>query len=133
MFGWGQLGQEKMLRLVGNGGSASAPKPPYRLTSGGCGMVGPTQLYQAECRLSALEVEPGSLMAFTVLPSSGTPSPLSPAYILKASPHWRMLFMHCVVFAFCLAPANTGNSNPARIAMMAITTSNSIRVNARRR
>src|SRR5437764_926191 len=48
-------------------------------------------------------------------------------------PIWRLLLRHWVCFAFALARASAGRSNPARIAMMAITTSNSMRVNAPRR
>src|SRR6266487_2523092 len=39
--------------------------------------------------------------------------------------------MQFVAWAFCLARASAGNSIAAKMAMMAITTSNSIRVNAR--
>src|SRR5882757_1264179 len=39
-----------------------------------------------------------------------------------------MLFMHEVCLAFALARARAGKSNDARIAMMAMTTSSSIRV-----
>src|SRR6266511_1651237 len=41
--------------------------------------------------------------------------------------------MHLMAIAFCLARPSAGNSKLARIAMMAITTSNSMRVNAARR
>jgi hypothetical protein len=37
--------------------------------------------------------------------------------------------MHCVNRALALALLKAGRSSPARIAMMAITTSNSIKVN----
>ena len=42
-----------------------------------------------------------------------------------------MLPRHCVCLAFPFALARAGSNKPARIAMMAITTSNSMRVNAR--
>src|ERR1035438_4872734 len=41
--------------------------------------------------------------------------------------------MHLMALAFSFARASAGNSRLARMAMMAITTSNSIRVNPRRR
>src|SRR5579862_9128110 len=47
----------------------------------------------------------------------------------KQRPHWCKLEMHCARCALCLAFANAGKSIAARIAMIAITTSNSIRVN----
>src|SRR5579864_3736886 len=43
-----------------------------------------------------------------------------------------LLLMHLAVFARSFALASAGNSIAARIAMMAMTTSNSINVNARR-
>src|SRR6266542_3010524 len=43
---------------------------------------------------------------------------------------WRVLFMQAMPVAFVLALASAGKSKLARIAMMAITTSSSIRVNA---
>src|SRR3954470_16320186 len=42
--------------------------------------------------------------------------------------HWRMLFLHAVRLAFSLADASTGSNNAARMAMIAMTTSNSISV-----
>ena len=42
-----------------------------------------------------------------------------------------MLLVHLATLACSLALANAGKSNPAKIAMMAMTTSNSIRVNPR--
>ena len=47
-----------------------------------------------------------------------------------AKPTCFRLFMHCVRLARSLALASAGNSMAARIAMMAMTTSSSIRVNA---
>src|SRR5579884_2381426 len=41
-----------------------------------------------------------------------------------------LLLMQLVAQAFCLALASAGNSRPARMAMMAITTNNSIKVKA---
>src|SRR6185369_8870860 len=46
---------------------------------------------------------------------------------------WRVLFMHEMPVALALALDRVGKSIPARIAMMAMTTSNSIKVNAPRR
>ena len=48
-----------------------------------------------------------------------------------ASPIWRMLLAHCVCRADSRACAKTGSRIPARIAMIAITTSSSISVNPR--
>src|SRR5690348_6214758 len=45
---------------------------------------------------------------------------------------WRMLLLQAVRLPRSLAPAKTGSNMEARIAMMAITTSSSIRVNARK-
>jgi hypothetical protein len=43
----------------------------------------------------------------------------------------RVLFMHVVRSAFCFALAKAGSSMAARMAIIAITTSSSIKVNAR--
>src|SRR5205807_1662373 len=59
-------------------------------------------------------------------------SPLSLPYMRADSMICRSLFMHCVALAFCLAAASAGNSIAARMAMMAMTTSNSMRVKAGR-
>ena len=53
---------------------------------------------------------------------------LSSTYRTYASPICFILFKHFIAMAFCLALANTGRSKPAKIAMIAITTSNSIKV-----
>src|ERR1044071_6189835 len=45
---------------------------------------------------------------------------------------WRLLFMQEIDSALILALVSAGNSSAARIAMMAITTSNSIKVNPAR-
>src|SRR5271170_1905430 len=42
---------------------------------------------------------------------------------------WLRLFMHWMPWVCCLAFDNAGNSMAARIAMIAMTTSNSMRVN----
>src|SRR5438552_1908455 len=52
--------------------------------------------------------------------------------MIRATPHCFMLLWHRALSALVLALASAGNSNPARIAMMATTTSNSISVNAGR-
>src|SRR5579859_2009281 len=49
-------------------------------------------------------------------------------YIKTPSAIWRVLLAHIVCLAFSRAWAKTGNRIAARIAMMAITTSNSISV-----
>jgi hypothetical protein len=51
---------------------------------------------------------------------------------MKPLPNWFMLLKQEVCRAFSLAAAKTGNKIAARIAMIAITTSSSIRVKARR-
>src|SRR5207249_1161334 len=55
---------------------------------------------------------------------------LSCPYICKAKPTWRMLLMQAIRLPFSLALDRTGKSIAARIAMIAITTSNSISVKA---
>src|SRR5207249_10439569 len=52
--------------------------------------------------------------------------------MIRATPHCFMLLWHRALSALVLALASAGNSIPARIAMMATTTSNSISVNAGR-
>ena len=44
---------------------------------------------------------------------------------------WCMLLLHAARLPFSFADASAGSSSAARIAMMAITTSNSIKVKAR--
>src|SRR6266567_9527157 len=53
---------------------------------------------------------------------------LSPAYMWKPSPICRLLLQQAMALALSLALANAGRSIAARMAMMAITTSNSINV-----
>ena len=48
--------------------------------------------------------------------------------MVKARPCWRSLLRHCARMACCLALARAGRSMAARMAMMAMTTSNSMRV-----
>jgi len=50
-----------------------------------------------------------------------------------ASPHCFMFDMHWMPFALSLALLNAGRSSAAKMAMMAMTTSNSISVDARLR
>src|SRR5262249_42307358 len=57
-------------------------------------------------------------------------SVLSDNNILNATPSWRVLEMHAPRRAESLARASAGNSMAARMAMMAMTTSSSISVNA---
>src|ERR1035441_9785112 len=66
-----------------------------------------------------------------VEPDSGKSSLLSSANILMPRPIWCRLELQLMVHARCLALLNAGSSSAARMAMMAITTSNSINVNAR--
>src|ERR1700722_15271720 len=54
----------------------------------------------------------------------------SPAYISNANPIWRRSLLHWMTFARSFALARTGSSSAARIAMMAMTTNNSINVKA---
>src|ERR1043166_9255069 len=59
-------------------------------------------------------------------------SVLSMAYMCMARASCLLLFRQAVRLAFSFALARAGRSRPARIAMMAITTRSSIRVNAGR-
>src|SRR5690242_15990720 len=61
----------------------------------------------------------------------GNQSLLSPAYIAQAREDCRSWETHWVRFARSLASAKAGSSKAARMAMMAITTSNSMSVKAR--
>ena len=60
----------------------------------------------------------------------GKESRFSPQYITIPSPICRVLLRQAVERAFCLARFNAGSIIAARIAMMAITTNNSMSVNA---
>src|SRR5262245_16219467 len=62
------------------------------------------------------------------VPSGGRKSLLSAAYRCVASPHCLRLFRQATEWAFAFAFAKAGSSIAARIAMMAMTTSSSIRV-----
>jgi hypothetical protein len=55
---------------------------------------------------------------------------LSPAYMSQPKVNCLNWFMHDIDRAFSLALLNAGNSNAARMAMTAITTSSSIKVKA---
>jgi len=55
---------------------------------------------------------------------------LSALYMSSAKVNCFSLFMHCVRFALFLARLKVGNNIAAKIAMIAITTNNSIKVNA---
>ena len=57
-------------------------------------------------------------------------SSLSPEYITQARPSCLLLFMQEMAWALSLALLRAGRSRAARIAMMAITTSSSMRVKA---
>src|SRR6516225_9455069 len=61
---------------------------------------------------------------------NGVASLLSPQYIMKPKVNCLTLFRHWLWFARFLAEDNAGSSMAARMAMMAITTNNSINVKA---
>src|SRR6478609_2552091 len=61
--------------------------------------------------------------------SGGNLSPLSLAYMKKAKAICLLLFKQATALAFCFALDKAGKSIAARIAMMAITTNSSMRVN----
>src|SRR6266446_2196831 len=63
----------------------------------------------------------------------GTLSELSSEYIKYPSMSWRVLFMHEMPVALALALPSAGKSRLARIAITAMTTSNSMSVNAPRK
>src|SRR5439155_9829134 len=58
----------------------------------------------------------------------GHKSLLSPVYMIQQSWSCLVLLTHEIVQAFCFALVSAGSSKAARIAMIAITTSNSISV-----
>ena len=60
----------------------------------------------------------------------GKKSPLSPAYIMTARLICLVLLMQAMDSALSLALLNAGSNMAARIAMIAMTTSNSIKVKA---
>src|SRR5436309_673651 len=62
-------------------------------------------------------------------PLSASRSSLSPAYITQMVASCLRLFTHWIVCALAFAFASAGNKRPARIAMTAMTTNNSMRVN----
>ncbi|SPE63296.1 hypothetical protein SBV1_960022 [Verrucomicrobia bacterium] len=61
---------------------------------------------------------------------SGSLSWLSFAYMRVARLNWCSLLLHWLIFAFSFDLANAGNNIAAKIAIIAITTSNSIKVKA---
>jgi hypothetical protein len=63
--------------------------------------------------------------------ATGRRSLLSPAYITRAVPICFILFTHEIRFARSFALDNAGRSIAARIAMIAMTTSSSIKVKPR--
>src|SRR5207302_5666366 len=79
---------------------------------------------------------------FVVLTQPSRPNPVilfsgrkllwSPEYVAHAICNWRILFKQAIWVPLPLARERAGSSKEARMAIMAITTSNSIRVNARR-
>ena len=76
---------------------------------------------------------PGPYKAFAPMPSPGNWLSLSFAVMYWAKPHWRRLETQLARWALALAEAKAGSSIPARMAIMAITTSNSIKVKAAKR
>ena len=76
----------------------------------------------------ATVTDPGSLpLAYNI----AVLSLLSPAYMIQASVNCFVLFMQLIAQAFCFALLKAGNNIAARIAIMAMTTSNSINVKPR--
>src|SRR5688572_6398962 len=63
----------------------------------------------------------------------GTLSALSSEYIKYPNMSWRVLFMHAMPVALALDLPSAGRSRLARIAIMAMTTSSSMSVNATRK
>src|SRR5436190_10739448 len=61
--------------------------------------------------------------------NSGSDSLLSLAYIIMARPICRLLLLQAMPLALSFARARAGSSMAARMAMMAMTTKSSIRVN----
>src|SRR5690242_16999582 len=92
--------------------------PPVTL-----GTVGAARHHEAPCKSGGIG---GG--AFTELLGTST-SLLSTVYMCQHNPSCFRLLRHCVVCALLLARESAGSSSPARIAMIAITTSNSIKVN----
>src|SRR5579859_3233195 len=68
-----------------------------------------------------------------VVAPDGRLSPLSSVYMWMPRAICFKLLTHEACFALAFARANAGNNNPARIAMMAMTTNSSINVNPPRR
>src|SRR5260370_42406426 len=92
-------------------------------------MFPPHQLVSATLTCPALYV-PGSLplaYKFAVL------SLLSPAYMIQPSVSCFVQFMQLIAQAFCFALLKAGNNIAARMALMAMTTSNSINEKPRER
>src|SRR6266516_508556 len=71
-----------------------------------------------------------SLLEFLAVSKFTSASRLSSAYMVQASASCFWLLRHEAVIAFCFAFDNAGKSRAARIAMMAMTTNNSMRVKA---
>src|ERR1022692_3206330 len=90
-------------------------------------MFPPHQLVSATLTCPAVYVPASPPLAykFAVL------SLLSPAYMIHASINCFVLFMQLTAQAFCFAALKAGNNMAARMAIMAITTSNSINVKPR--
>ena len=83
---------------------------------------------------AAVPIVPGRLPTWFLLlwssSAAGTAPSLPSAYRIQASWICRRLFRQAIPCALALALANAGSSNAVRMAMMAITTSSSISVNA---
>src|SRR5882724_3297394 len=67
-----------------------------------------------------------------VAPETGNISPCSSAYNVIPMKIWWRLEQHCAAAALARARDSAGSSMAAKMPMMAITTSNSINVNALR-
>src|ERR1700733_405082 len=81
------------------------------------------------CEFALLATSSSAPPAF-VLTAMGYLSPLSPSQTLKASPISFRLLTQLIRCALRLAAASAGSNMAARMAMMAITTSSSMSVNA---
>ena len=83
--------------------------------------------------MGCIDVEAGAVIVDDPYSVACILSRLSPAYIVKASINWRWLLWQLASVALSLALDKAGRSMAAKMAMMAMTTSNSIKVKAARR
>ncbi len=73
---------------------------------------------------------PAPRVALGKVPDGAKFPELSSAYTVHASPYCFWLLRQFAIYAFCFALAKAGNNIAAKMAMMAMTTNNSINVNA---